>query len=138
MNYSEDFAQQYSNMNPAQQTGCVIGIGIVLLLMIIAEWKIFTKAGEKGWYSLIPIIREFKLVKIVDGNGIKFLLLLIPIVDIVYGILLCFRMAKAYGKGTGFALGLMFFPNIFLLILGFGSAQYIGPRGEQQHLPTRY
>lgn len=132
-----DYSQMIQNMDPAQQKSFGISTLILLVLLIIAEWKIFTKAGEKGWYSLIPILREYELCKIVDGKGIKFLLLIIPVVNVVYGILLNFRMAKAYGKGTGFALGLIFLPNIFQLILGFGSAQYVGPRGEQQHLPTR-
>ena len=45
------------------------GIGIVLLvfyiLMIIANWKIFEKAGEKGWKSLIPIYNIYIMFKIV-------------------------------------------------------------------------
>ena len=39
-------------------------------------------------------------------------------------------MAKAFGKGIGFILGLIFIPNIFYLILGFGGAQYIGPQQQ--------
>lgn len=134
MDYSTELTNQFSQMDTASQVGSGIGFLVVLILAIIAEWKIFTKAGVKGWYSLIPILREYELVKIADGNGIKFLLFIIPVVNVIYGIILNFRMAKAYGKGTLFALGLIFFPNIFLLILGFGSAQYVGPRGEPKRL----
>lgn len=135
MDYS-NYAQQFSSMDTTTQIATIICMLVVALLSIIAEWKIFTKAGEKGWYSLIPILREYTLVKIADGNGVKFLLFLIPFVNLIYGILLDFRLASAYGKGTGFALGLIFLPNLFLLILGFGKAEYIGPRGEQQPLAT--
>ncbi len=113
--------------------GTIIGIIIFLavyVLLIIAQWKIFTKAGEAGWKSIIPLYNLFIFCKIVDGNGWKFLLLCIPGVNIVYDIILSIRTAKAFGKGTGFAVGLIFLPNIFWLILGFGSAQYVGPRGE--------
>ncbi len=104
----------------------VLGI-IVWVLLIVANWKIFEKAGEAGWKSIIPIYSTYVLVKIVEGKGIKFLLLLVPIVNIVYYILLSLRMAKAFGKSTGFGIGLIFIPNLFTLILGFDSSQYVGP-----------
>ena len=129
-NYDE-LAQQFSEMPPEAQTITVIVSAVLVLLMIIGEWKIFTKAGQKGWYSLIPFLREYKLCQIADGKGIKFLLLLIPVVNVIYDILLSFRLAKSYGKGFGFGLGLLIIPNIFLLILGYGSAQYVGPRGQR-------
>ena len=113
-------------------TGYIIAILIVYVLLVIAQWKMFKKAGEAGWKALIPFYNTYILCKIVDGKGIKFLLLLIPIVNIVYLILLDIRMAKAFGKGTGFIIGLIFLPNIFYLILGFGSAEYLGPQGKQQ------
>ena len=131
MDYSE-LANQFSEMSTTEQIITVIFTAIVVILAIVAEWKIFTKAGEPGWYSLIPFLREYKLCEIIDGKGIKFLLFLIPIVGTIYEIILCFRMAKAYGKGAGFGFGLLLLPNIFLLILGFGSAEYVGPRGERR------
>lgn len=120
----------YSQMTQSEQIGSIIGASIVLILLIVAEWKLFTKAGVAGWKSLIPFLREYEIVKIVDGNGIKFLLLLLPIVNIVYGIILCARMAKAFGKGMGYTIGLILLPNLFQLMLAFGSAQYVGPQGK--------
>lgn len=128
----EEFAQQYSQMTPQQQTLTIIfGVAFVIL-MIIGQWKLFQKAGEKGWKSIVPFLNVYTQVKIVDGNGWKFLLFIIPIVSFIYGIILSFREAKAFGKGTGFGFGLLFFPYIFTLILGFGSAQYIGPQGKKK------
>lgn len=103
---------------------------IVVVLGILAMWFIFKKAGQGGWKALIPIYNIYTLVKIVDGNGWKFLLLLIPFVNFVYLIILNFRMAKAYGKGIGFGFGLLFLPTIFQLILAFGKAEYVGPKGQ--------
>ena len=113
--------------------GSTIGTSLVIgVIMLVAMWKLFTKAGEAGWKCLIPFYNTYTEVKIVDGNGWKFLLFLIPFVNIVYGIMLTFRLAKSFGKGTGFGFGLLFLPVIFYLILAFGGAQYIGPRGEGQ------
>jgi len=35
-------------------------------------------------------------------------------------------LAKSFGQGTGFALGLIFLSVIFIMILGFGDARYVG------------
>lgn len=103
---------------------------VISVLSIVAMWIIFKKAGQAGWKCLIPIYNTYTLVKIVDGNGWKFLLLLIPIVNIIYAIMLVFRMAKSFGKGLGFGFGLLFLNTIFMLILAFGKAQYVGPKGQ--------
>lgn len=52
------------------------------------------------------------------------ILLLIPIVNIVIGILVFVDLARAFGKGVGFAIGMLLLPFIFLPILAFGGAQY--------------
>jgi hypothetical protein len=54
-------------------------------------------------------------------------LMLIPIVNFIIWIILCIDVAKSFGKGVGFGIGLLLLPFIFSLILGFGSAQYQGP-----------
>ena len=40
-----------------------------------------------------------------------------------------FKLAKAFGKGTGFGFGLLLLNPIFKLILGFGDAKYQGRQG---------
>ena len=50
------------------------------------------------------------------------------IAGMVLFILLCYKTAKAFGKGIGYTLGLIFLQPIFLMMLGFGSAQYQGPQ----------
>lgn len=102
------------------------------VLLIIAQWRIFSKAGEPGWASLIPIYNTYILYKITWGDGLRFLLLLIPIYNIVLAIQTNIRLARAFGKSDGFAVGLIFLPNIFQLILGFGEAQYCGVPGAYQ------
>ena len=55
------------------------------------------------------------------------LLFLIPIVGLVIAIIVALDLAKSFGKGTGFGIGLVFLGPIFACILGFGSATYHGP-----------
>lgn len=99
---------------------------VVAIVLVIGMWKMFTKAGEPGWAAIIPLYNAFVLFKITWGSGIKFLLLLIPIVNIIILIKTQIKLAKAFGKGGGFVAGLIFFTPIFYAILGFGDAKYIG------------
>ena len=98
----------------------------VSILAIIAMWKIFVKAGEPGWAAIIPFYNLYVLFKITWGNGWKFLLLLIPIANIVFYIITMVKLAKAFGKSGGFAVGLVFLSVIFYCILAFDQSQYMG------------
>lgn len=42
----------------------VIASLIFYIVLVIANWKIFTKAGEAGWKSIIPIYNGYILYKI--------------------------------------------------------------------------
>lgn len=111
--------------------GAFYGIYAIICLVIgiigiVAEWKIFTKAGEPGWACIVPIYNCYVLFKIAFGNGWMFLLLLVPIVNAVFAIMLLFKLAKAFGHGAGFGFGLLFLSPIFLMILAFGSSEYVG------------
>lgn len=103
---------------------------IVYVISVIAMWKLFTKAGKPGWASIVPIYNAVVLFQIAGLNPFLLLLALIPIVNvfamIVLMILLNINLAKAFGKSTGFAVGLIFLNSIFMLILGLGDSQYVG------------
>lgn len=96
------------------------------VLMLVAYWKLFQKAGEPGWACLVPFYSNYVLFKIAFGNGWLFLLSLVPIVNVVVALMLPFKLAKAFGKDVGWGFGLLFLSAIFYLLLGFGSAEYVG------------
>lgn len=99
----------------------------VSIVLIIAQWKIFTKAREAGWWALIPYANSYMLFKIIYGNGWKFLLLLVPGLNCVLPFFAMYRLAQVFGKGGGFACGLIFLPYIFMPMLAFGNARYRKP-----------
>jgi hypothetical protein len=111
---------------PPSPLSMIVGL-LIALLLIVAMWKVFTKAGQPGWASIIPIYNLYVWCKIVGRPGWWIILLLIPFVNIIVGIILCIDMAKSFGKGVGFGIGLALLGIIFWPILGFGSAQYQGP-----------
>jgi uncharacterized membrane protein YhaH (DUF805 family) len=98
-----------------------------MILVIAGCWKVFIKAGQPGWASIIPIYNVYIWCKIVGRPGWWVILLLIPFVNFIVAIILSIDLAKSFGKGVGFGLGLALLGFIFWPILGFGSAQYQGP-----------
>jgi len=102
----------------------------VLILWVAALWGVFVKAGEEGWKAVIPIWNILVLLKIVGRDWWWILLLFIPILNVVIWIIVCLDLAKSFGRGTWFAVGLIFFPFIFGLALGFGPDQYRGARAQ--------
>ena len=122
-------AQTDEQTNTAAAAGGAAGglIGLVIgLVIIIAMWKVFSKAGQPGWAAIIPIYNFYVLCKVAGRPGWWLLLMLIPFVNFIIFIIVCIDIAKNFGKGTGFGLGLAFLGVIFFPILGFGSAQYQG------------
>jgi hypothetical protein len=99
----------------------------VIVILIAALWQVFVKAGEAGWKAIIPIWNTLVLLRIVGREWWWIILMLIPIVSLVVWIIVAIDLAKSFGRGTGFAIGLILLPFIFLPILGFGSDTYRGP-----------
>lgn len=95
-----------------------------VILLLVAGWKMYAKAGQQGWVALIPIINILGLLKIVHRPWWWILLMLIPVVNFVIWIILMVDLAKAFGHGVGMALLLIFLSGIGYLVLGFGSSQY--------------
>ena len=104
--------------------GVIIYIAI-LLVMIISMWKIFVKAGIEGWKAIIPVYNFICLLAIIGKPAWWIILLFIPFVNIVILIIMSIELAKSFGKGGGFAVGLILLPIIFYPILAFSSAEYV-------------
>lgn len=109
-----------------------LGAGMIVFYLafiafaIVVQWKVFEKAGKPGWGCIIPIYNTILMMEIAGRPGWWFLLLFIPIVNVVISIMVVFDIAKAFGQGVGFGFGLLFLSVIFYAILAFGDAQYEG------------
>jgi hypothetical protein len=109
-----------------------------VVLWILGTWCVFAKAGESGWQALIPIWSLVVLLRIVGRPWWWLFLYVIPVVDLVVVIIVAFDLAKSYGRGGGTAAGLILLQPIFIMILGFGSAEYQGPAARRQQLKPAY
>ena len=105
----------------------VFWVGVVLFF-VIAAWKVFTKAGQPGWGILVPFYNAYLWIKIAGKPGWWLLLYLIPVVNIVIGIIVTLEVGKAFGKSTAFSIFLLIiFSFIGIPILGYGQAVYTPP-----------
>ena len=118
----------------ALSTGAGVGIGVgsfaalvIIVFEIAAVWRIFVKAGDRGWKAIIPIWNTLIVLKIVGRPWWWIFLYIIPIVWWIVYIIVYYDLAKSFGKGVGFAVGVILLPFIFVPILGFGSSQYVEP-----------
>ncbi len=103
---------------------------IIVVLLIVALWKVYTKAGKPGWACLIPIYNLIVLFEIVGKPWWWLLLMLIPVVNVVFLIWTFNLLSKSFGKDVGFTIGLILLSVVFIPILGFGAAEYKGPAGK--------
>ena len=127
--------QSYQNMESggimAVLGAMVFVYAIVLLILIIATWKIFTKAGKPGWAAIIPIYSAIVFLEIVGKPVWWIFLFLIPFVNIVFMIIAINSLSKSFGKDIVMTLLLLLLPFIGLPMLAFGDARYVGPAGAK-------
>jgi uncharacterized membrane protein YhaH (DUF805 family) len=117
--------QTDTSVNPTAAAGmgvfALVWLALVVL-MIAALWKVFAKAGEPGWAAIIPIYNYVVLDRIA-GRPTWWIILWLFITPIPY-IVVSFDLAKRFGKGAGFAIGLILLPFIFYPMLAWGDAKY--------------
>lgn len=112
-----------------------VAIGLVTL---IGMWKVFAKAGQPGWAVLVPIYNIIVLLRVaglpwywVFAPFVAIIPILGWIAYIVWIVWVHHRISTRFGQGVGFTIGLTLLGPIFWLILGFGSAQYVGDKPAQ-------
>ncbi|MCC5945695.1 MAG: signal peptidase I [Bernardetiaceae bacterium] len=115
-----------------EESGGILGLIIQLgffVLYAASFWKIYEKAGHEGWKAIIPIYNLVILLQIINKPVWWLLLLLIPVVNIVILFMMYIELAKVFGKGVGYGIGLVLLSFIFAPMLAFGDAQYQGAGG---------
>lgn len=113
-------------MPPIEGPGMVTWVIIIgaIILQIAAWWKMFEKAGQPGWAAIIPFYNLYVLCKVAGKPGWWLILMLIPFINLIAFIVVSVGVARNFGHGILFAIGLLLFGFIFYPILGFGGSQY--------------
>src|SRR5574344_2141789 len=135
--YSNPYGYGYTTPHSSSATAARIFGGAMLVMWLImlalgvvyliGLWKVFSKAHYAGWESLIGGHNTFVQFVMSGIKGYWMFLLFIPFVNIAVLIWKDIELAKSFGKGVGFGIGMFFLPYIFVPILGFGKSEYVGP-----------
>lgn len=139
--YDSSYADMATFASVATLASLISTYSLIILafyvLIIVAQWKIFTKAGQEGWKALIPIYNVVVLYKIIGLSPwllLLYLLSVVPVVGWIISIALSIvstvKLAKAFNQSTAFIFGFLFLSPIFQMILGFGKAEYVGPENN--------
>lgn len=128
----------------------------ILVIIVISNWKILTKANEEGWKALIPFYNKWTLCEVVglspywviellvvqalylfikqvlEGNFVVISLSwLVSLNSLYFNVVYSLSLAKSFGKDKSFGILTIFFPEITLPMLAFGKSEYIGKKGEK-------
>jgi hypothetical protein len=123
--------------NPVSPAAVVVPGLLVTVLVIVAMWRVFSKAGRPGWAAIVPIYNAYTLIRVAGRSGWWLLLLIIPLVNLVTSLIISIDVARAFGRGTAFGvIGLWLFGFVGYPILGFGEARYVGPRRDGYPRPA--
>lgn len=115
----------------------IIALGLAIFL-IIAECKMFSKAGESWWKALVPVYSTWIQAKIGGlawwwcpiylGLSVlatyKNVTYVAAFAILVVGFNFYYNIAKKFGKSGGFAFLCTILPIVGLPILAFGSDKY--------------
>lgn len=129
------------------------------LFLTIAQWKLFKKAGEKGWKAFVPVYSLFVSHHLIGMSHIWFILDMIlwvvevvlefvegipPLIEdtfftialvlaVIAELLHIMRLCYCYTKSELFGIGLFVIPPLFSMILAFGKSEYHPPRSRREH-----
>ena len=123
----------------------VVGICVSVLASVlfmskrIGMWKLFEKAGEREWKSVVPIYNQITLLKMcklkpifillyidfiipaigyLAGRDVKWITIVMLVGFVIYRFMISIRLGQAFKKGDVFSFFLAFFPSILLPVLG--------------------
>ena len=116
----------------------------VMVLIIVAQWMCFKKAGEPGWAALIPFYNQFVLVKIALGNATMFwvqqviaialnivnhslITSILSLANLAVTLYVHYNLMRSFDyKQTASILGAIF-PFVGIPMVAFSKAEYMGP-----------
>ena len=116
-----------------------IVLGVIVILSVVCQWRIFSKAGEKGWKSLIPIYNGFVLARIVFGKTALGILYLVPVIGQIFGLITNFKLPAVLGFGLSIQFMNVLFAPICQIYLAFvGAPIKRDANGELPKKPMKY
>lgn len=103
----------------AAAIGMIIVALALLIFCVAVMWKVFCKAGEPGWASLIPFYNLYVMTRITWGRGWLFIFGFLPLGNLIFAIFTMIKLAKVFGKNLKAPAHLVPLPSVY----GFSPAK---------------
>ncbi len=104
-------------------------IGFFLVVGVVAQWRLYDKAGQPGWAAIIPIYNVIIFLRVVGRPASHIWLFLVPVYNIYLAIRVWIETAQSFGKTTMLDYVLVVLLNgLYILNLGMSyDTEYVGP-----------
>src|SRR5262249_49957910 len=119
-----NFNFQETPANGGRLTPFAITELALLIFGVVAHSKVFVKARHARLGGALPIYNVIVLLRIASKPWWWIFLMIVPLVNIVILFLVSIDIAKNFGQGVGFGIGLALLAIVFYPILAFGDARY--------------
>ncbi|MEO0492334.1 MAG: DUF5684 domain-containing protein [Actinomycetota bacterium] len=103
-------------------------------LAFAGMWKTLAKAGLPGWGAIVPAYNLYLFWKVSQSREPLLVLLFVPFVSVFALGFLCVQIAERFGRSVLFGAGLLLFPPVFWVVLGFGGSEWKGDLGGSGEL----
>jgi hypothetical protein len=102
---------------------------VVFVVLLVSAWRMYEKAGQSGWVSLIPILNILGLLKMAGRPFWWILLYLIPVVNLIVHVIVSVDVARSFGRSAlfGIAMAIPAVTPFCIAYLGLGDVRYQGP-----------
>ena len=97
------------------------------IVFVVCAWRIFTKAGRRGWVALVPGYNLYVLCRVAGTPGWWVVFLFTPPLNLAVLAIVNAGLAERFRKSAPFGLGLFFLPVLFYPLLAYGKAAYEPP-----------
>ncbi|HXP49658.1 MAG TPA: signal peptidase I [Bacteroidia bacterium] len=112
-------------------------IYVIILATFAGLYKIFEKAGEKGWKAIVPIYNYYIWLKILKRPWWWIFIFLVPGVGFMMTMVVSGITSECFGKknsGRMILSGFFFF--VFLPLMGFGKDPFKLPVEDKKEKPS--
>lgn len=113
-------------------------LAFIAVIGLMAQWRLYEKAGQRGYKALIPVVNVIVFLRIVGRPASHMFLMLIPIYGQLYFIpKVWIELCQSFGKRTLMDYILVILLNgLYILNLAMSeSTTYLGPVYGKQVAP---
>src|SRR5690554_4083722 len=124
------FQDIFMNLYGALGDGLLLLAGILAFFGIVAQWKLYVKAGQPGIASIVPIWNFIVFLRIVGRPASHIFLFFIPVYGQLYLIPKVYiELCNSFGKHSIVDYVLVILFNMFYILnLGLSyEIEYVGP-----------